>query len=419
MEFFRNRWWVVFASVCGLLVGSGAINVFAFGVFLKPVTQDLHVGREFFSSGLILNSTLSALSTLPLGWMLDRWGVRRVMVVGLIFYSLGVAAYSFMTAAPLMMYLAFGLAGLFGCIGSPVPYGAAITMWFDRQRGLAIGIAMAGVGLGVAVVPQIAAFYIGHFGWRTAYLVLAATVFAIAWLPVALFVREPTHKDAAKHVNIAPQDAELPGMTPRQAFLGSWRFWSLTIAFFIAIMAINGTLTHIVALLTDRGIPLGVATGALSAAGLALIAGRIVSGWCIDRFFAPYVAICFFIVPMIGIALLASGAGGAVPLMGAILCGIGVGAEVDIMAFMVSRYFGLRSYGTIYAVMFAVFAFAQGFGASIAGWSYDHYHSYGPAFMIFEGFLIATCIMIAPLGPYPYPARGRSARGGAAQKAAA
>ena len=226
MEFFRNRWWVVFASVCGLLVGSGAINVFAFGVFLKPVTQDLHVGREFFSSGLILNSTLSALSTLPLGWMLDRWGVRRVMVVGLIFYSLGVAAYSFMTAAPLMMYLAFGLAGLFGCIGSPVPYGAAITMWFDRQRGLAIGIAMAGVGLGVAVVPQIAAFYIGHFGWRTAYLVLAATVFAIAWLPVALFVREPTHKDAAKHVDIAPQDAELPGMTPRQAFLGSWRFWT-------------------------------------------------------------------------------------------------------------------------------------------------------------------------------------------------
>ena len=402
--FFGNRWWVVFASICGLLVGAGAINVFAFSVFLKPVTQDLHVGREFFSTGLILTSTLTAIGTLPLGKMLDRWGVRRVLMVGLVLYSLGVAGYALMTAAPTMMYLAFGIAGIFGCIGSPVPYGVAISLWFDRRRGLAIGIAMAGVGLGVAVVPQIASFYIAHFGWRAAYLVLALTVFVIAWLPVALFVREPSRSDAERHGDISIQ-GDLPGMTAREAFLKSWRFWTLTIAFFIAIMAINGTLTHVVALLTDRGIPLSAATGALSAAGLALIAGRIVSGWCIDRLFAPYVAIGFFVIPMVGIALLASRAGGMVPLAGAILCGLGVGAEVDIMAFMVSRYFGLKAYGTIYAVMFAVFSFAQGFGASIAGWSYDRYHSYGPAFIIFEVFLVVTCVMIAPLGPYPYPKR--------------
>jgi predicted MFS family arabinose efflux permease len=233
---------------------------------------------------------------------------------------------------------------------------------------------------------------------------LALSVFVIAWLPVALFVREPSRSDAERHGDISIQ-GDLPGMTAREAFLKSWRFWALTIAFFIAIMAINGTLTHIVALLTDRGIPLSVATGALSAAGLALIAGRIVSGWCIDRMFAPYVAIGFFVIPMVGIALLASHGGGAVPLAGAILCGLGVGAEVDIMAFMVSRYFGLKAYGTIYAVMFAVFSFAQGFGASIAGWSYDRYHSYGPAFAIFEVFLVVTCVMIAPMGPYPYPKR--------------
>jgi MFS family permease len=415
--FFRSRWWVVFASVCGLLVGAGAINVFAFGVFLKPVTEDLHVSREFFSTGLILTSTLSALSTLPLGAMLDRWGVRRVMMLGLVLYSLGTAAYALMTAQPLMMYLAFGLAGVFGCIGSPVPYGAAISLWFDRQRGIAIGIAMAGVGLGVALVPQIASLYIRHFGWREAYLALAVTVFAVSWLPVALFVREPTAKDAASHHDVSAQ-GDLPGMTAREAILGSWRFWALTIAFFIAIMAINGTLTHIVALLTDRGVPLALATGALSAAGLALLAGRIVSGWCIDRFFAPYIAIGFFLIPMAGIALLASGAGGAVPLAGAILCGLGVGAEVDIMAYMVSRYFGLRAYGTIYAVMFAVFAFAQGFGATIAGWSYTHYHSYSPAFVIFEAFLVVTCILIAPLGAYPYPARHK-AKAGATQPMAA
>jgi MFS family permease len=416
--FFGNRWWVVFASICGLLVGAGAINVFAFGVFLKPVTEDLHVGREFFSTGLLLTSTLTAIGTLPLGHLLDRWGVRRVLMVGLILYSLGVAGYALMSAAPFWMYLAFGIAGVFGCIGSPVPYGVAISLWFDRLRGLAIGVAMAGVGLGVALVPQIAGFYIGHFGWRTAYLLLALTVFAIAWLPVAIFLREPTAKDAARHHDIAVI-GDLPGMTVREAILGSWRFWALTIAFFIAIVAINGTLTHIVAFLTDRGVPLVEARGALSAAGLALIGGRIVSGWCIDRFFAPYVAIGFFLIPMAGIGLLASGAGGTVPVAGAILCGLGVGAEVDIMAFMVSRYFGLKAYGTIYAVMFAAFSFANGFGPTIAGWSYDHYHSYGPAFMIFEGLLVVTCILIAPLGPYRFPKRPVVRAAGAPVRAAA
>lgn len=413
--FFGNRWWVVFASICGLLVGSGAINIFAFGVFLKPVTEDLHVGREFFSSGLLLTSALTALGLLPFGWMLDRWGVRKVMMVGLVFYALGVAAYSFITANPVVMYLAFGLAGLFGCIGSPVPYGAAISLWFDKRRGIAIGIAMAGVGLGVAIVPQIASLYIRLFGWRTAYLVLALTVFVISWLPVALFVREPTHKDAAKQADIAVQ-GNLPGMTASQAILHSWRFWALTIAFFLAIVAINGTLTHIVALLTDRGISLQVAVGALSASGIALLAGRIVSGWCLDRFFGPYVAIGFFVIPMAGIAILGSGAGGMVPLLGAVLCGLGVGAEVDIMAFLISRYFGLKAYGTVYAIMFSAFAFANGVGPSIAGWSYDRFHSYTPAFWMFEAMLVVTCILIAPLGRYPYPALARVQPPGAPQR---
>ena len=164
-------------------------------------------------------------------------------------------------------------------------------------------------------------------------------------------------------------------MNAREAFK-TWRFWSFTIAFFIAIVAINGTLTQIVALLTDRGIPAPQAIGYLSTAGLALIVGRLFAGWCLDRFWGPYVAICFFIIPMAGIALLASGAGGSVPMYGAILCGLGVGAEVDLMAFFTSRYFGMRDYAKIYGVMFALFAGANGVGPSLSGASFDHFHSY-------------------------------------------
>jgi len=407
-SFFGNRWWVVFASICGLLVGAGAVHIFAFGVFLKPVTEDLGIGRGLMSSGLIITSSLNALGCLPLGYLIDRFGVRRVMMPGIIFYALGIAGWALLSPSPWVIYATFFGAGLFGAIGSPVPYGAMLSLWFDRQRGLAIGIAMAGVGLGVAIVPQLAAFFIRTHGWRWAYVDLAIVTLVLAWLPVAIFVREPNAKDRAKQADVAVADGSLPGRTAMEA-LRSWRFWALTVAFFLAIAAINGTLTHIVALLTDRGVPLQMATGLLSAAGIALLIGRIVSGWCLDRFYGPYVAIAFFIIPMVGIALLGSGAGGVVPLCGAVLCGLSVGAEVDIMAFFISRYFGLKAYGKIYGMMFALFAFANGIGPSIAGGSYDRYHSYRPAFMIFEILLVLTCILLAPLGEYPYPARRHGA----------
>lgn len=408
---FGNRWWVMFASICGLLVGTGAVHIFAFAVFLKPVTDELGVGRAMLSSGLIFTSALNALGCLPLGYLLDRYGVRRIMIPGILLFALGPVGWAMMTPNPLVIYGAFTFAGLFGAIGSPVPYGTVLSMWFDRQRGLAIGIAMAGVGLGVAIIPQLAAFFIRSFGWRTAYLLMGVTMVVIAWIPVAVFVREPTAADQARQRDVAASEVALPGATAAQAILHSWRFWALAVAFFLAITAINGTLTHTVALLVDRGVPPQTAVMTLTVAGIALLLGRILSGWCLDRFAGPLVAICFFVIPMAGIGLLAGNFGMTASLLGAVLLGVGVGAEVDIMAFFVSRYFGLKSYGKIYGTMFAAFSFANGIGPTIAGWSYDRFHSYRPAFVMFEAMLVVTCLLIAPLGAYPYPKRSHLSGG--------
>jgi MFS family permease len=409
MGIFRNRWWVVAASVMGLIVGSGAINVFAFGVFLKPVTADLGIGRGAFGAGLVLNSLLTAVGCVPLGWALDRYGTRRVMVPGILLFALAAASYSLLTASPLVIFLLFGLAGLFGCFQTPVPYATVLSKWFDKERGLALGVAMAGVGLGVALVPQISARLIDAFGWRMAYVGLGVTILVLAWLPVTIFVREPSEATAVRTRRAASE--VLPGMTAREAFGGSWRFWALTIAFLLAVAAINGTLTQIVALLTDRGVPQQAAVQALSASGIAIIIGRMLCGWCLDRFHGSLVAISFFIVPICGIALLLSGATGFVPLLGAVLCGMGIGAEVDLMAFFTSRYFGLKAYGKIYGLMFAFFSLSTGVGPYLSGLSYDLYHSYTPIFMIFEGMLVVTCLLFLPLGPYRYPVLGREPHG--------
>jgi MFS family permease len=405
---FRNRWWVVFASICGLVVGSGAINIFAFGVFLKPVTEDLGISRGLLSSAVGINGLLTALACPVLGWLIDRYGTRRVMIPGILVFAAMVACYGLIQAEPVyLIYLIFGLTGFFGSVQTPIPYAATVSQWFDRNRGLALGIATGGVGLGVAIVPQIVAVLIAKFGWRVAYFDLAILILILAWVPVALFIREPPElAEAAKRKSAGGLTEVLPGIEAGAAFK-SWRFWVLTIAFFLAVMAINGTLTHIVALLTDRGVPLQAAIGTLSAAGLAIIVGRVVSGWCLDRYWGPYVAIVFFCIPMVGIALLGSGAGGLVPLVGAALCGMGIGAEIDLMAFFLSRYFGLKAYGKIYGIMFAVFNLGTGLGPALSGRSFDMYHSYLPIFGFYEVALAITCILFLRLGPYPFPAPPR------------
>jgi MFS family permease len=286
-------------------------------------------------------------------------------------------------------------------VQTPIPYAAVITHWFDSHRGIALGLATAGVGLGVALIPQLAASLIGHFGWRWAYVGLGIAVVVLAWLPVVLFVRDPPWVPASGRAGTT-NAAALPGIDAAAA-LKTRNFWMLSVAFFLGVLAINGTIVHIVALLTDRGIPLQVATGALSIAGLAIIVGRIACGWCLDRFWGPYVAVCFFLLPMLGIALLGSGLANPVPLVGAALCGAGIGAEIDLMAFFISRYFGLKAYGKIYGLMFMLFNIGTGMGPALSGRAFDRFHSYSQIFIVYEVALALTCVLLFGLGKYAYP----------------
>ncbi len=417
---FANRWLVVAASVCGLLVGSGPILIFSSGVFLKPVSAELGVTRGDLSSALFLAAICTAIACPVFGWFLDRFGTRRVMIPGVLLYALVVAGFGLMQTNPAFVIpLIYALVGLVGAVQTPIPYAAVVAQWFDRQRGLALGIATAGVGLGVVVLPPFLALLINNFGWRHAYYGLGLAVLLLAWLPVALFVREPPalSRMAARRADANLTDS-LPG-TPAPRAFGQWEFWALTVAFFLGVMAINGTLTHVIPLLMDRGVSLQQAAIMFSFAGYAIIGGRILAGWCLDRIWGPYVAICFFAIPMLGIALLGSGATGIVPLIGAVLCGGGIGAEIDLMAFFLSRYFGLKAYGKIYGLMFAVFNIGTGLGPALSGLSFDRFHSYGPIFIVYEVALAITCALFLRLGPYPYPAAKRDDASITEQKAAA
>lgn len=237
---------------------------------------------------------------------------------------------------------------------------------------------------------------------------MGGAIIVLAFVPTLLFERDPPIPPERAHSAL-----HAPGIMLREA-VKTWRFWAMTVAFFVAIVAINGTLTQVVALMTDRGEPLKDAIFALSMSGIALTLGRIVSGFCLDRFHGPYVACAFFLSAAIGVILLAADIS---PFYGTVLCGLGIGAEVDLMAFLVSRYFGIRSFGAFYGLMFAIFSFGVGFGPFLMGLAHDTMHSYAPMLIVFEVGLIAAILALLPLGPYRF-AHARDG-GGTVEPAAA
>ena len=174
-----------------MAVGQGPITLFTFSVFLKPVTEDLGIDRGTFSSALGVLSIAAAVVTPLVGRLVDRYGVRIALLPLILLFALATMALSLLQPSLFVLFLLFGLQGVLSACQTPMAYVKTISAWFDRTRGLALGVAQTGVGFGVALVPQLAATLIAGHGWRTAYVGLGGAILVLALLPVALFLRDP------------------------------------------------------------------------------------------------------------------------------------------------------------------------------------------------------------------------------------
>lgn len=175
-------------------------------------------------------------------------------------------------------------------------------------------------------------------------------------------------------------------------------------AFFLAGASLFGCVLHLPALLTDRGSSAGSAAIASAIVGLALLVGRFGAGYLLDRIFAPQLAMIFFGGAAVGMALLWAGSAGSIGLLAAFFLGLGIGAEVDIIAFLMSRYFGLRALGTAFGFGFGSYVLAGAVGVFLMGAGFDVTHSYAmPLGGSFVAMLVAI-LLLARLGPYRYTA---------------
>ncbi len=393
-----NRWWIVLGATLGLTVGNGPIMQFTFGVFLKPVTAALGTDRGTLSAAILIGLGCTGLVTPIVGALVDRYGIRRVSLPAITCFALSLICLGLFASSVVSFIAIFGVMGVFAAGQTPLPYAKSLASSFDRHRGLALGIAMAGVGLGTVLMPLITQKVIDVSNWRVAYVALGIILFVVAMPAMAFLIREPSRgKDTAS-------SDLLEGWTGRYV-LSVPSFWILAIAFFSLAFSCSGVVAHIVAIMSDRGISRDIAASTLATVGVALIFGRLIAGYLLDRIFGPYVAVFFFLLPLLGLGMLVQGSS-TLAVVGTILVGLGLGAEVDIIAFLISRYFGMRSFGQIYGYLFAVFMLANGLGPFVMGQVFARSGGYGPAMIAMGVSLVVSSILLLRLGPYNFVGHG-------------
>lgn len=373
-------WWNVLCAFVGFALSHATIAVFSFGTFVAPLQAEFGWNRGEIAFALTVNNLTVMLVAPLLGVLIDRFGVRRILLPSLGLMSCAVGGMTLLTGNLFQFYAMYSLIPLLGMATLPHGYSRVIITWFQARRGLALGVALSGIGMGAAIMPVFIQALIESFGWRFAYGSFAVLVVTVS-LPLSyFFLREKpssteglaeTRSTVNGPASRIQAGAETTAGVTLSAAAATPSFWLIFASILLAGGVMGSMFVHLVPLLMDSGLkPVEAAYGA-SLLGAALIVGRIASGYLMDRYFAPYVAACSLLGMAVGVTLLALDASHATLYLAAILVGLASGSEMSEIAYIISRYFGNRAFGRIYGVMLSAFQLGGAIGAPVLG-IYQH-----------------------------------------------
>lgn len=385
-------WLVVAAAFCGVMVSFGSLLVFTFGIFLKPLSAEFGWSRESISKAFGLAALTVAVCSPVLGRLLDKYGARRIVLPCMVVFGLAFGSLSLLTPSLMHLYATFVVIGVVGNGTTQMGYSRAVSTWFTLNRGKALAFVVAGVGVGSIVLPWVAQWLIDEHGWRTAYQVLGALVLVFGIPLTALFVREHP-QDGMKRVQV--------GSRSIREGLRSRAFWLLVATLFLSSVAVNGAITHLSPLLTDRGISTQSAALAVSVLGAASLTGRLVTGHLLDRYFGPWVSFGLLAVVAAGIGVLATASDASMGLLAAALIGLGLGGEADVTPYLLTRYFGLGTFSTLYGLTWTAYAIAGATGPVLMGKVFDLTKSYTSLLMVLGAVTLIAAVLMLFLPAYP------------------
>ena len=409
-----NPWVYVVAGFIALLVGVNTMNIL-FNVLTPSLTEEFGWDRLQISSGLSLFTVFDGVGLFALGFLIDRFGVRRVAVPMAAVFGLGIVALSASTGSLPLFYTLCALIGAGAGAATATVYSIVIAAWFEERRGLALGILNVGLGLCGTIMPFIIGGLLGVVGWRGVFIAIGVLCAAVPVLMYAFVIRMPEEWERTRREAVAR--GRMAG-APMREIMSRRHFWLICLSIFLISAATFGVLSQVVAMTTDRGIDTGTALAVLSTVSLSSIASRVLVGFLLDRVWAPLLTAVIFVLCGVGVAIITMS--DAVPLLylGAVLIGLGLGAEGDIAAYIVSRYVPSASYARVFGIVMFLYAQGGAVGILILSVSITQLGSYAPAAWLIIVMVAASAAAALALGPYLYRTDGSASSDAAATDAA-
>jgi MFS family permease len=398
---FTYGWKSLLAATIGTMCGIFTLTNYTQGFFVGPVTSEFGWSApQFFLSYTVL--MCSGLLTGPLiGYIAQRVGLRTVGIVGLTGHSLAYVVLSLNTGSLVLWYLSWALVAILGAGSLPIIWTGVLNNWFTKHRGKAIGITMAGTGLGAFLLPPIVEFLISNHGWRVAYRGIGLGALLISLPIVFVLFKEKPDSSTATGGEVMANKVETWGLTTGDA-MRTKQFWILGAVLFLTVIVVAGLLSNFERIMTEQGFERSSIAQIAAVMGLTVIIGRLMVGALVDRFWAPGVAACFFLVATLGLLILVgTQVTMATALLVAVMIGLAAGAELDLLAYLTGKYFGPAHYPAIFGLIIAFFTVGAGIAPPLFGMAAQMFQGYGTMLSISIGLLLVSILLFLSLGRYP------------------
>lgn len=394
----RAGYRILATCVAGCAVGMIGLSVYGLPFLAGPIAEEfgtaptqVTTAASFLVAGIVLSGPL-------VGRLADRIGAKRIILASIVGYALTLLVISQFVGSLRWFYATYFALAALGAGTSYAVYARVVNGWFDRTRGLALGLMMSGPGISAAILPFLLPPIIAAYGWRGAYLSLA--LLAILAFPLILAFVRPRQVPIHGASDASVPNAMLEGMTIGQA-IRMRQFWQMTIGVLCVSSAIIGTHLNFVAMLGVHGVTGRSVAIVASVYGGGSIAGRILVGVFLDRVHGGVIGCILFLLTALSMLIFQASDTWIVFVFAALALGMASGAEGDLTAYLASRYFGMKAFSEIYGWIYSAIALGLAAGAAIAGFVVRNTGGYDSWLFGSAVACILAAALFATLGPYP------------------
>ena len=402
---WRQYWPLVIAASTAFSFTS--IMTASAGLFMEPLGREFGWSRTLLSSGTSIAAVTTFFFSPLFGVLIDRIGTRRLALPGLLLMALTITSLSLLNGSVLMWFIIWTVYAAAALATKSTVWTASVASAFDAGRGLAMGLVLSGSAIAQAITPPLTNFLINAVGWRMAFVWLGlgwgswALLLCIFWLYDGYDASRKARAANPEASNSKSLLGDAPGLTVEEA----WRsvaLWRIAISTFAIMVVTMALVVHQIPILQSIGVERTTAATYAGIAGLTGVAGKLVTGWLLDRYAARWVGgLTLTATSLTFILLLLPDRSTAIIFTAMLINGYAAGTKLQIAGYLTSAYGGMKNFGLIFGTMASLIAAGSGLGPLMAGYIFDLYGNYDVYLWIGIGGTLFSALLIFGLGDYP------------------